>query len=353
MKKYLYLFLVALFILPTLCFATNNVIRLTKDDYGKLVYENDENSKYFIYHDDMVPGKKFIDVLDIKNETTENVTLYLKAVVENVKSGLEEGLLNNIEMVLYLDDTLIYDGMAKGLDYNNSGINLQDAVMLKEFKKNEKSTIRVETKLRNEYSNTANKDDIVVNWKFYAQKDNEEPVEVINADGKSEGIPLLYTVGGIAALVLVGVYIYARRSGKWLFVFAPWTRMKLEIPKIDLKEVLHPKNDEKNTIENIMIMDGSQMPDEENGNLILIGKSDIDDKDAVFNDLHNVEIDDYIYIIYEGYGYKYQVYKIYDGSEGINSMYKEEGKRIVTLATCKDDPNKLDKIYLAYFVERK
>ena len=351
-KKYVFLFLVSIFIFPVFCFAKGDVVRLTRDDYGKVFYENENGCIYFIHHDYMVPGKQFVDVLDIRNESTANVTLFLKADVEGVVGALEEELLDNIEMVLYLDDVEIYNGMAKGLDYNLSGINLQDAIILKEFKKNETAVLRAETKLANDYSNKANKEDVVVTWKFYSQIGGDDPVEVANAEGKSEGSPLLYTVGGIAALAVVGIYIYGRRTGRWLLVFAPWTRMKLEIPKIELKEVLHPKNDKKNKIENVMIMEGSQMPDDEEGNLVLIGKID-KEEDAVFNEMKNVEVDDYIYVIYQGYGYKYQVYKIYDGKEGLKDKYKYEGKRILTLATCKEDPKKLDKIYLAYFVERK
>lgn len=353
-RKYYLLLLVALMFVPTFTHATNNVVRLTRDDYGKIFYENDEDSKYFIYHDDMVPGRKFIDILDIKNETTANITLYLKAEVEGVKSDIEEAMLDNVEMVLYLDDVEIYNGKAKGLDYNSSGVNLQDAILLKEFGKNEKATLRAETKISNVYSDIRDKDDVTVTWRFYAQIGGDTPVEVANAEGKSEGIPLVYTVGGIAALALVGVYIYGKRSGRWLLVFAPWTRMKLEIPKIDFKEVLHPKNEKKNKIENVMIMEGSDMPDVEEGNLVLIGKTDKNGK-AVFNNLKDIEINDYIYVIYNGYGYKYQVYKIYSGKDGLDKSYKKEqkGNKIVTLATCKDNPEKLDKIYLAYFVERK
>ena len=149
---------------------TGNKLKLTRED-NKIYYDTTLfNPDEFMHHTDMVPGGNYVDELIIKNATKTKLTLYLK-IDEPSQNALSDELLNNIFMKVYLNNSLIYNGKVKGLDYNLSGINLQDSVLLKEFAKNEAAKIRVELQLSPDYDNKDYNDYSYLNWKFIAQFD--------------------------------------------------------------------------------------------------------------------------------------------------------------------------------------
>lgn len=165
---------------------------------NKLVYESNIEENVFMKHIDMLPGSKYTDELEIENGTQNDYTLYLK-VEEVSQNELALELLESIDMKLYLDDRLIYNGKAKGLNYSDDGINLQNAIMLKEFKSKEKSLLRAETKLSEEYSNK-NGDLSKINWVFYAQYE----------DGKAqiiENVPKTDVNNNIAIIISIIVLL--------------------------------------------------------------------------------------------------------------------------------------------------
>ena len=175
---------------------------------NRIVYEKDEEDNTFMQHLDMLPGSNYVDELEIENGTKNSYTLYLK--VEDVNQSLDaQELLDNINMKLYLDNVLIYDGKAKGLDYRNQGINLQDAVLLKEFKSNDKSLLKVETKLSEEYSNKNNTDLSKVNWVFYAQYENREPGVIDGVPKTAKNNYPILIIGLIVLLIGVLTVIYS------------------------------------------------------------------------------------------------------------------------------------------------
>ncbi len=350
-KKYYILVLFVLLLLPAVVNAKNSTIRLTESE-EKIYYEDVDNDNYFIYHDDMVPGKKYTDVLDITNETSNKIALYLKAVVDSELERKKDNLLSSILMTIYLDDKEIYDGTAKGLDYSNVGVNIQDAVLLKEFKKGEKAVLKVITELKKEYAEN-NSQSVIVDWKFYGNfEESSEPIEVLDEKSKGSQIPLIITITGLAVLGVVGVVIYGKRTGKWLLIIGGKRSMKIEIPRINLDTRLYNNNKKKNKIENIKILKESELPSEKPGRVILVGKVDRNE-DAILNGMENVEIDDYIYIFYAGDTYRYRVYKIEDGKDGILKSYKYEDKNTLIIATCKGNEKNLEKIYLAYLEEKE
>ena len=83
-------------------------------------------------------------------------------------------------MAIYLDGKLLYDGYAKGLDYNSQGINLQNAIYIGEYKYDTSSILEVRTRLTPEYSNTENNELSSIDWEFVANY--EDDLIVINPD---------------------------------------------------------------------------------------------------------------------------------------------------------------------------
>lgn len=171
MKKIIVL-LTIFFFIPVLISAKDNKLVFTNS--GNRLYYNsayfDEN--IFMHHTDMIPGSSYEDRLIIENKTKTNYKLYLKVVEKDI-NDLANELLENIEMTIYIDGKLIYDGYAKGLDYNNNGIDLQSAIYIGEYPINKTSTLLVKTKLIPEYSNTENNEFSYIDWEFVANYEND------------------------------------------------------------------------------------------------------------------------------------------------------------------------------------
>lgn len=177
-KKFIALLLIILFI-PYFCYSKENRL-MFRDSGNRLFYQSNLfNENIFMHHTDMVPGSSYTDTLVIENKTKTNYKLYLK-VIEQDLSNLANELLDNIKMTIYLDGKLIYEGYAKGLDYNSKGINLQNAIYIGEYKYDTSSILEVKTKLIPEYSNTENNEFSYVNWEFIANYEND--LIVINPD---------------------------------------------------------------------------------------------------------------------------------------------------------------------------
>lgn len=205
MKKIL-LFIFMFISLTAITNAEENKLYIFEDK-GKIYYEPSLiEEDYFIKHLDMVPGRKYLDILTIENKTKSAYTVYMK-VVPIRRSDLEEELINNILMTIYLDDAVIYEGKIKGLDYTNSGINLEEAVMLGDFGKEDTKTLKVETKLANYYSNTNNRSSINVEWKFFVQEnENTDVIEVIDAPNTLNNKPVYIPVTALI-LIIIGIVI--------------------------------------------------------------------------------------------------------------------------------------------------
>ena len=171
MKKIIFgLILLFAFAIPV--FALDNKLYLTESD-NKIYYDTSLfDSTKFMYHIDMVPGGNYTDELVIENAAGFPLTVYLK-VKDQEQSAAAEELLDNISMKVYLNDSMIYDGKVKGLDYNLNGINLQDSVLLKKMSNKEQAKISVELSLSEEYSNKEFNDFSYLNWVFIAEFDKQ------------------------------------------------------------------------------------------------------------------------------------------------------------------------------------
>ena len=204
MKKVL-LIIVLMFSLVTVYAKENKLYFYEKDD--RLYFESSLlDQDVFMKHEDMVPGSKYTDTLKIENGTETPYNLYFKIVPPNQTQQAQE-LLEYIEMKITLDGKLIYDGRATGLDYTNSGVNLQKAVLLGEFKPSKESVMVVNTHLKEEYSNTLNRDSSHIDWSFYVQYgDEEEPTEIIEVPDTNANRSNFVTIVSVT-IIAFGMFI--------------------------------------------------------------------------------------------------------------------------------------------------
>lgn len=110
----------------------------------------------------------------------------------------------------------------------------------------------------------------------------------------------------------------------------------LEIPKINLKKGLLPKDNEHNNVnENVTILKESDMPDIEKGNFILASHSGTS-KQAFFKNVYKLDIGDEIYVYYKNKKYVYKIVDKYEPKKtGKVNIKRDINKSTLTLITCK------------------
>lgn len=112
----------------------------------------------------------------------------------------------------------------------------------------------------------------------------------------------------------------------------------LEIPKINLKNGVVDSTKNFKSINYAISVDNSSQYPNENGNFILYshsGNSNI----AFFNRLNNLELNDDIYVYYNGIKYRYSVRNKYDIEKtGKAKVISRKDDKYITLITC--DQNK-------------
>ncbi len=115
----------------------------------------------------------------------------------------------------------------------------------------------------------------------------------------------------------------------------------LKIPKINLERGLVDPNSYLNNVNyNLEIVKGSDMPDVNNGNMIIAGHSGTA-RISYFRNLNRLDIDDLIIIDYNFNSYKYKVVDIYDiEKNGYAEISKEKNTTTLTLITCRHNTNK-------------
>lgn len=109
----------------------------------------------------------------------------------------------------------------------------------------------------------------------------------------------------------------------------------LNIPKISLNKVLYDINDKKNNLdENIIFVNGSSLPDEEKGNVIIAGHNG-NSKISFFKNLNKLNIDDVFHITYQKKRYTYKIVKKYlVEKDGDVEILKDNRYSTATLITC-------------------
>lgn len=128
--------------------------------------------------------------------------------------------------------------------------------------------------------------------------------------------------------------------------------MVLEIPKVNLRRGIYSKDSKWNSIEyNVTILEESNFPDDEYGNVILAahnGPADI----AYFNQLHQLEVGDMAYVYYNGIKYGYEVSDIYDvAKDGTVEISRNKNLNTLTLITCKKNTSDRQLVIILYLTE--
>ncbi len=125
----------------------------------------------------------------------------------------------------------------------------------------------------------------------------------------------------------------------------------LTIPKINLTKGFVDKRSTENDVEkNILVVDGSNYPDTEKGNLILAGHSGTGWK-AFFNDLYKLQVGDTAQVTYKGKKYIYSITNIYTQPKvGKVAIYRDYSKTTLTLVTCTNNDSTTQTIYIAELI---
>lgn len=125
----------------------------------------------------------------------------------------------------------------------------------------------------------------------------------------------------------------------------------LEIPKIGLKRGFYNIDSRYNNIQyNVALVQGSNMPDVQNGNLILMAHSGWA-AISYFEYLYNLSIGDYAYVTYGGKQYAYKLVNVYDVAKtGKVKIIRNFEKTTLTLITCTRNNDKAQTVYILELV---
>ena len=121
----------------------------------------------------------------------------------------------------------------------------------------------------------------------------------------------------------------------------------LEIPRIGLKRGFYNLDSKYNDIEyNVTMVRGSQMPDVDRGNLILMAHSG-DAYISYFAYLYYLQIGNSAYITYNGNKYTYNLVNKYDVEKnGTVKIVRSYDKTTLTLITCTKNNDTLQTVYI-------
>ena len=122
----------------------------------------------------------------------------------------------------------------------------------------------------------------------------------------------------------------------------------LTIPKINLtKGFLDIRSTENDVDKNLLVAEGSNYPDKEQGNFIIAGHSGTG-WNSFFNDLYKLNENDTVYVTYKGKKYIYLIKNIYKQPKiGKLAIYRDYTKTTLTLITCTNNDSTTQTVYIA------
>lgn len=128
----------------------------------------------------------------------------------------------------------------------------------------------------------------------------------------------------------------------------------LEIPKINLKRGLVNTDSKYNNVNyNIKIVDGSLMPYVRNGNLILAGHNG-SAYISFFKNLYKLDINDSVYVYFDGIKYEYIIADIYDVDKtGTVNISRDKNRTTITLITCKKYSKDKQTVFIGYLSNKE
>ena len=122
---------------------------------------------------------------------------------------------------------------------------------------------------------------------------------------------------------------------------------KLEIPKIGFSRGFYDKTSSLNKLSiNVKMLNESDYPDTDNGNIILAGHSG-NYYNSYFGNLWKLGLGDLAYIYYGDKKYTYEITNVYtDAKDGAVSVKRNPNKNTLTLITCTKDDESTQTIYI-------
>ena len=125
----------------------------------------------------------------------------------------------------------------------------------------------------------------------------------------------------------------------------------ISIPKINLEQGFYDIDNPLNNVDkNIELISNSNMPDVENGTLILAAHSG-NDRVSYFNKLYKLNIDDEIEIIYNKSKYLYKLIDIYEVEKtGSITLHNINNITSLVLVTCSNFNDNLQVVYISRLV---
>lgn len=125
----------------------------------------------------------------------------------------------------------------------------------------------------------------------------------------------------------------------------------ISIPKINLEQGFYYIDNPMNNVDkNIELISNSNMPDVENGTLILAAHSG-NDRVSYFNKLYKLNIDDEIEIIYNKSKYLYKLIDIYEVEKtGSITLHNINNITSLVLVTCSNFNDNLQVVYISRLV---
>ena len=121
----------------------------------------------------------------------------------------------------------------------------------------------------------------------------------------------------------------------------------LDIPKIGFSKGFYKKESSLNNVKfNLKILPDSSYPDQNKGNVIIIGHSG-NYNNSYFGNLYQLVVGDIASVTYMEKKYNYKVVDIYtDVKDGTVTIYRNENKNCLTLITCTKDDDTTQTIYI-------
>jgi len=143
---------------------------------------------------------------------------------------------------------------------------------------------------------------------------------------------------------------FVEDSGNYTIDYSKYLGV-LEIPKIGLKRGFYSTDSKYNNINyNVTLVEGSNLPDVSQGNLILMAHSG-DSYISYFAYLYRLSVGDDCYVTYNGVNYHYVIVDIYDVNKiGVVSIKRDKSKNTLTMITCTKDNDYLQTVYIAELV---
>ncbi len=128
----------------------------------------------------------------------------------------------------------------------------------------------------------------------------------------------------------------------------------LQIPKINLNQGLVPLNSKANNVnKNIQTIYPSDMPDVENGNLILAAHSGTSSI-SYFKNLYKLTTNDQVYVLYNNIKYIYNIVNIYTvPKNGEVAIRRDGNKTVITLVTCTKNDNTTQTVYIGELIRKE